>query len=210
MREVNDDHVFDLRETVKKVSNYFLMFLKNPVQAIRFLPDWNWPTTLVLTGIFSALSGLLAGIFLSSFSQSFVGLFFFPLTTTVSVGIIAGFYYYSTFFILKRKLMYRKLYILVFLASLPSLALNVVATKLPPINLLGLFISSTLLTVGLADNFMINRKSVIKLVFTVYFVYVLLWVGSVLTRTSREAELIDQIQPKSLEILKEELKEMDN
>ena len=205
MREVNNAELSLFKQELKKVLDYLLMYLKNPVQAIRFLPEWQWPTLLAVIGSAAAISGTVAGILQASIGQTLLGLLIFPISATISVAIISGFYYYSCFFLFKRKALYQRLFTLVILASFPTLVLNLFSAFLPPINLLGLFISSILLIVGLSDNFMIDRKSTIKLVFSVYIIYVLIWIGSILGTRTHESKLNERIQPKSLEILKQEL-----
>ncbi|MCC7404170.1 MAG: hypothetical protein IT288_07200 [Bdellovibrionales bacterium] len=196
-----------IQSRAKEVLSYLLEYFKNPIIGIRQLPDWDWPTTLIVQGILSSLCGMLSGIMAQSFTEALVGFLFFPISTIAAHFIVTGFFYYTFLFFYKTQTLFRQLYLLILLANLPFIVLTVLSPLLRPITLVGLAATGVLLLVGLVDNFQLPRRSIGRFLLVLYAIYAVMWTSSTLNLTKKESSFRDLATPESLDILEKEMRD---
>jgi len=114
MRDVGPDK--KPRVDINALVRYLIDYVKNPVQKISNLPDWNWPTLFTVHVLLSIVSGVLAGLIKFNFYRVAFGLFLMPLVSTVSTLMMSLFLYYYFQFFEKRTENFRKIFTLVVLA----------------------------------------------------------------------------------------------
>ena len=194
-------------EELNRIFIFFKRYLKNPIDAIRFLPEWSWVTTILISIFLASLTTMLKAITQSSFPPSIFEVIFFPISNLIGQAIFSGFLYYTFYFFFHRPLNYKKLLILITLISFPLLILNIAAHWIAPLTLLGGLISALLLAVGITENFLLDGKKTVKLISVIYVVFTILWISSVLSTSNQAQRLKDSIQPEAIEILEEEMKQ---
>src|SRR5665213_3977944 len=86
-------------------------FLKNPVQGMRNLPHWEWPTILILQGAFAMICSVIANFIERDFFGLITGVVVAPLANYIIAGIAAGFFHYLFLFVYKREISYRQIYL---------------------------------------------------------------------------------------------------
>ncbi|MCB9026836.1 MAG: hypothetical protein H6625_10995 [Bdellovibrionaceae bacterium] len=189
-----------------EVFNYLKVFLVNPVQHIRTLPDWDWRTILFFLGLLGSLSGSLHGLVSGSFTSTILGFFFLPLSLTVIHFIIAGFFYYFVLFFLHREISYKQLFLLLILSNTPLFALYVLSPLASPLILLGIAFSGILLIVGFVDYFLLPRKPILRMILALFIFYILMWIwGAIQTSQVKKIERAPTTR-ENLDLLEKELK----
>lgn len=180
--------------------HFFLNYLKNPVEAVRRLPDWKWPTIVITNVLTASGSGALAGLVGANALQIAIGAFLFPITSTLSMIVAGSFIYYSSLLFFGKTPAARPLFTLLVIAHFPFMIFHTVSRLLPPIDLLGLAFTFLLLIVGLVDNFKLPRKGTIRLISAVYLVFFLVWIGTQISSFRK----FESFNPQSLDRLQQQ------
>ena len=157
---------------------FLIEFVKHPIQKISNLPDWNWPSLLVVHIVLSIVSGVLAGLLKLNFYRVAFGLLLMPMVSTVSVLLMSLFLYYYFQFFENRIENFRKIFTLVVLSSIPFYLFQIISEYFSAISLIGFAFASLLSIVGLCDNFRVEKKRAYQLVGLVFGIVVIAWVGN--------------------------------
>jgi hypothetical protein len=197
----------NLKLKAKEILIFLLNYFKNPVIGIRNIPEWDWPTIIVIQGSLSSLCGMLSGFVAQSVSGVFLGLIFFPISSIACHFIISGFFYYTFLFFYQAEVQFRKLYVLTVLANLPFIVMIILSPLLKPIGLIGLAVTGILLLIGFVEHFRLPRRSLSRFLITLYCGYVVLWIFSSLSLTKKEDAFRKMATPESLDILEKEFKD---
>ncbi|MGZ3723789.1 MAG: hypothetical protein ACXVA9_12690 [Bdellovibrionales bacterium] len=112
-----------LREDIVVLPTFF----KNPVQGMRNLPHWEWPTILFLQGAFAIACSVIANFLERDYFGVITGVIIAPLTTVILAGIITGFFHYYFLLVFKRELTFRAIYLNILFSSIPLLLVSMVA-----------------------------------------------------------------------------------
>ncbi|OFZ12780.1 MAG: hypothetical protein A2Z20_06980 [Bdellovibrionales bacterium RBG_16_40_8] len=196
-----------MNKRIHDVINTLRNFLLNPLQNIAQLPDWDWPTLLAFYISMAMACGALAGIISLKITQFIAGLIFFPISAIVGSFILAGFFYYTFTFFFHREIAFKNIFTIVAFSLIPFFVVYTFSAIIPPIQLIGFAASGILLTVGLSAQTHIDRKKIIKLVGSIYLLYFIFWVFSMISWQSENKYLKDLATPESLEKLKSEFSE---
>lgn len=181
-------------------------FFRNPVQGMRTLPDWDWPTMLLLQGAFAAACASLAHILQRDILGFITGLILAPLSNISIVFIASGFFFYTFLFFFKREIPFRQIYLHVLFAALPVQLVSIISGFVPPVILVGLAAATLLLYVGFTDVFQLDRKRTRNLLAGILAIYLLFWAVSLVRTTTRFERQRMKATPESLDILEKELK----
>lgn len=184
---------------------YLFHFVRRPVEGIKQSPRLSWPSLLSVQIGGAMLSGCLVGLINRNFWDFLIGLLIFPLTGLVSSLVFTLFLAY--FFSLFRStyLDFRQLYGIVVLANLPYFIFHTVSGFLPPIDLIAFALTAILLIVGMVEQFGLERRTVVRLVGILYFVFVVLWITAQLRSADRSSDLSHITQPQSLDELERDI-----
>jgi hypothetical protein len=193
------------RQRLNEVLHFLLSYLKNPVHAMRTLPEWDWYTLLAFYTAAAASCGVLAGIISLRFTQVLAGLIVFPISATLGAIILSGFFYYTFSFFFHREVTLKKLFTIVALSLLPFFAVYTISSWLEPLKLIGFGVSSILLTVGLVEHSHVERKPIVRLIGGLYGLYLVFWIFSMISSRSETEHLKDLATPESMETLTKEL-----
>jgi len=185
-------------------------FLKNPVEGMRQLPDWDWPTLMTLQAGLAAISGLLGGLVERHILSAIVAVFILPIVANAVNFIMSGFFYYVFMFAFRTHTDYRRIYIHLLFASLPVLLVSILSPLVPLVGLVGLGAACLLLIVGFSHNFGFPIKKVRNLLFGLFLVYAAMLVIQLITWHGGKEKLRVRATPESLDILEKELKEDAN
>lgn len=180
-------------------------FFKNPVEGMRTLPQWDWPTTLIIQGVFAAACSMLANLLQRDVLGVFISLPLAPLASYLTVAICAGFFYYVFLFFFHRDISFQKIYLHIVFASFAVWITNIVASLIPPISLIGAAAACMLLYVGFVENFSLDRRKVRQLMAGLMIAYALVWTFQLVRSTSRHESMRLRATPESLDILEKEL-----
>lgn len=161
-----------LSETLK----YFRLYFKNPLFAIKNVPNWDWLTILITQLALSLLIGIISDLFSQTELIIFKGVFIFPLSSFLTTFLGTGFFYFLFLVFFNLEANFLKLYTIVFLSHVPFLILRIVKVWIAPIELIGFAATTALLTVGFVENFQLPKKKMIQIFGALYAVYFSMWV----------------------------------
>lgn len=194
-----------IRARLKEAILVLPHFFRNPVQGMRTLPAWDWPTILILQGAFAAACTILAQAVARSLLGVITGIVVGPIVNLLLTAIGAGFFYYVFFFFFRREIPYRQIYLTLVFASIPAVIVNILHPILPPAPLLGVVAAMGLLFVGFVDNFYLDRARVRNLLATLTLVYAACWAVQLIGTTKASKRQHLRATPESLDILEKEL-----
>ena len=112
-------------------------FLKNPIQGMRDLPDWEWPILLALQALLGLVCGLLAAFLSGSLILIITSIVIAPLSNVAVNLILSGFFYYTFLFFFKNEVSYKLIVTHLLFASIPVLLCNVISPVIPFIGVIG-------------------------------------------------------------------------
>ncbi len=175
MREVNPSQQ-EPTISIKKIIETLIKFIKNPTRQIAKIPDWNWPSIFFVQLMISVSSGLLAGLIKLNFYRMAAGLFIMPFVSTITSLLMATFFYYYFQFFENRTESFRKIFMLVILASIPFYIFQIISEYFAPISLIGFGFSFLLAIVGLCENFKVEKKRAYQLIGVLFIFVLVTWV----------------------------------
>lgn len=195
----------DIKLKLKEALFALPHFFKNPVQGMRELPTWDWPTLLILQMAFALVCGELKNMIERDIIGFFTDIVISPIAAVALTGIIAGWFYYGIKFIFGREVSFHSLYTHVVFAGIPAQISYIVTKHFPPVNILGLAVSIFLLHVGFVHNFQLERKKLKKLFAGLIVLFAAWWAFQFVGSTVRRDTLRQKATPESLDILEKEL-----
>ena len=173
MREVNPDNQ---NAALKNILDYLIEFVKNPLQKIAQLPDWNWTSIIIVQITIAVASGVLAGLIKFNLYRIASGIFLMPFVSTISSSLLSIFFYYYFQFFENRTESFRKLFILVILTSIPFYIFQIISEYFAPITLIGVGFTCLLGIVGLTENFGVAKRRSTQLMGFIFGLTVLTWI----------------------------------
>jgi len=179
-------------------------FAKSPVKYLKSIPDIEWASAFFVHGSLAMVAGILAGILEKNFLNIIFGMIVLPVSATIFCIALTAFFYYTLIIFCHIRLEPRKVYIVVFLSSIPFLFLHPLSGIVPLTNLVGMSMASLLLIVGLVETFELSLSQATKMVGIVYFTFVAMWIFQKISAEGRVDETL--LQRKSLESLAIEIK----
>jgi hypothetical protein len=161
---------------VKELMEYLIDFVKNPVEKIKSLPDWNWGSLFLLHLVLAVISGVLAGALKLNLLRVAFGLFLMPVVATTTALLMTMFLYYYFQFFEKRTENFRRLFTLVVLSSIPFYFFQIVSEYFSFISVIGFAMTSLLGMVGLVENFRVDKKRSGIVAGTLFVLVLLTWI----------------------------------
>ncbi len=194
-----------LRAKLKEAIFVLPQFFKNPVQGMRNLPSWDWPTVLVLQGAFAAVCSTLSNILERDIIGVFIGLLIAPLANYLLLAIGTGFFFYTFMFFFKREVPYRQIYLHMLFASIPAQIALIIANLIPPVFLIGAAAMLMLLYVSFVDVFYMDRAKAKRLLIGLMVIYAVFWATQLIRSSAKHERMRLKATPESLDILQKEL-----
>jgi hypothetical protein len=180
-------------------------FLKNPIQGIKDLPEWEWPVVLALQAALGLVCGLLAALLSGSVLLIITSIFIAPISTVVMNLILSGFFYYTFLFFFKIEVSYKLIVTHLLFASFPVLVSNIIAPLVPLIGVLGVIASAYLLYIGFRANLNADEKRLRILMGGLVVIYILSFAGQMVRFHQPDQTMKTRATPESLDILEKEL-----
>ncbi|MEZ4872322.1 MAG: hypothetical protein R2827_08765 [Bdellovibrionales bacterium] len=125
------------RDRFQQVASYFKSYLRNPVESVKSIPDWEWPIDLLTPCAVAALGGAIEGLIHREFLAIIISVIFGPIGAVLFTGVISVSFYYTFFFFFNRELIYRQIYTSVFICSIPIYSFQVLSIIAAPFMLIG-------------------------------------------------------------------------
>ncbi len=197
------------RKQALEILDFMKIYIKNPVAAIRQLPDWEWPVLLLLYAGFASVCGTISGLITLKISYIFSGLIIFPISSTIGGLLLSAFFYYIFLFLYKRDLPIKLFFTIVALSMLPYFALYTLASILAPVKLIGFAAAGILLITGLSEHTHVERKRIIQLISALYFVYFIYWAFNMINFRNETKKYKSVATPASFKKLEEEFKDSE-
>jgi hypothetical protein len=163
------------KDEIRSILITVFQFLKHPLREIKILPDWDWKTLLFVQVIVSLVSGILSGLISLNFFALLAGLFVVPITSVVTAIVSSLFFYYTFLLIDKRQLPAQKLVTLMVLSNIPFFIFQTINPIFPFVTVIGFLFTALILVQGLTSNFNLNHKHVLRIVGTLFVIYLILW-----------------------------------
>lgn len=198
------------RLSLQQAFNTLPHFLKNPIEGMRHLPDWDWPTLITLQGAFAVVCGVISDVITRHFLTAILSVFVAPVVATAVNLILSGVFFYTFLFFFGRHVDYRKIFTHLLFASIPLLLSSILTPFVPLVQLIGIGASGLLLIVGFSHNFEFPIKKVRNLIFGLFTAYAILMVAQLLSTRGNRENLRLRATPESLDILEKELKDSSN
>lgn len=195
------DIKFKLKEAIFALPHFF----KNPVQGMRELPHWDWPTLLILQMAFALFCGELKNMIERDIIGFFTDIVISPLAAVAVTAIISGWFYYGIKFVFGREVSFHSLYTHVVFAGIPAQISYIVTKHFPPVNILGLAVSVYLLHVGFVHNYQLDKGKLKKLFIGLMVLFTTWWAVQFVSMNVRRDSLRQKATPESLDILEKEL-----
>jgi hypothetical protein len=202
------------KQQIGDILNYFKMYFKNPLIAIKNIPQWNWVTVLLIQLSISFSIGLISDFFTPQDNLViFRGMFIFPLSSYLTTFLGAGFFYFLFLIFFNTETHFLKLYTIVFLSHVPFLILRIVKFWIAPIELIGFAATTALLTVGFVENFQLPKKKMIKIFGVLYVIYFSMWIFQQIYQSKNTLEFKHKVnegetqKSESIEDIQKELNE---
>ncbi len=162
----------DFREVVAALIRFF----KNPVVAMKQMPEWDWKTLIVLQLLTSLISSLLASLLNLNFWKILQGILIIPPVSLMTAGVTSLFLYYAFLFLTQQNLPAKDLFTLVILSNIPFFIFHTFSPFFPIVTVLGFLFSALLLGIGLIERFGLPRSLVIKVVGSIWIIYFVVWI----------------------------------
>ncbi len=179
----------------KSVLSYFWLYFRNPLNAIKSVPEWSIPTTVIVQILFSILIG-----FISDQLTDFIlvkGVFFFPISSLITTLLGAGFFYFLFLVIFNTEVSFLKLYKIVFLSHIPFLILRLFRVWIAPVELIGFMATSALLTVGFVENFQFPKKKMIRVIGVLFIIYFMVWTAQQISNSKNTVDARKNLDPET-------------
>ena len=161
---------------IKLIVQFLIDFVKNPLQKISLLPDWNWTSLFILQILFAVISGTFAGLIKLSFYGVLFGIIIMPVVSTVAALLLTLFLYYYFQFFENKTEPFKKLFTLVILSSLPFYLFQILSDYFAPVTLIGFAFTSLLAVVGLHENFGLTKKRSYQIVGFLFVLIIVAWI----------------------------------
>jgi hypothetical protein len=197
----------DIKGRTREILSFLPLFLKNPVEGIKRVPSWDWPTVILLEILLSMATGFLAGIFSRNFLAVIFGLVAAPIMGVILSFILAGIFYYACLFVMRTEVEYKRVFVIVVLAKIPSQILGILYPLVNFITLFSIIVTALLLIVGLSENFMLERKKVSQVVGVIAGIAMIVWLYSTVINVTSNRIKIQEITPDSLNQIHKEMGE---
>ncbi len=181
------------KQKFSEAVKYFLSYFKNPLVAIKNIPNWDWLTVLVIQLCLSLLIGIISDFFSQDSLIIFRGIFVFPLSSFLTTFLGAGFFYFLFLIFFNTETNFLKLYTIVFLSHVPFLILRIVKFWIAPIELIGFAATTALLTVGFVENFQLPKKKMIRIFGALYAIYFFMWVFQQIYQSKNTLEFKNKV-----------------
>ena len=195
----------DIKSRAREVLLFLPLFLKNPVEGMKRAPSWDWPMVLILETIIAAVTSVLGGIVARHWFAVIGGIILGPISGLVISFILAGVLYYACLFVMKTELEFRKIFVIVVMAQVPSQILAILAPIARPITLICFILTSVLLVVGLVENFMLDKKKVSQIVGAIAGFVILIWMYATIVEATSTHIKVQDYTPESLDQIHKEL-----
>jgi hypothetical protein len=197
----------NIKVRAKEIILFLPEYLRNPVEGIKHAPAWDWSTVLLLEILFSASTGLLTGIVARHFLAIIGGLILSPIVGVILSFIVSGLIHYTCLFLMKTEVEFKKVFIIVVLAKIPSQILGILVPLIKFIPLIGIIVTALLLIIGISDNFMLDRKKVSRIIGTIATITLLFWLYTIIIEVSSNHIKVQDYTPDSLDQIHKELNE---
>ena len=195
----------DVKSRFREILLFLPMYLKNPLEGMKHVPSWDWPTVLILEILLTAVTSVLGGILAHHWLALLGGILLGPIMGLAITFVLSGTLYYACLFIMRTELEFRKVFVVTVLAMVPSQILGVVSVLARPITLICLIVTALLLIVGLVENFMLDKKKVTQIVGSIAAFVILAWLyATVIDATSSRIKVQDYT-PETLDQIHKEL-----
>lgn len=200
----------NLKQQVYDTLKYFKSYLKNPLFAIKNIPQWEWPNVLITQLILSLFIGIISDFFSPGHLLIFKGIFIFPLSSFLTTFLGAGFFYFLFLIFFNTETNFLRLYTIVFLSHVPFLVLRIVKVWIAPVELIGFAATTALLTVGFVENFQLPKRKMIRIFGALYAIYFLMWVGQQIYQSKNTLEFKNKVDKGSEVEKTESIEEIQN
>lgn len=160
---------------IKSIFKNIISFFINPVTGIRNMPTYDLKSLIIVQIIVSVIAGSISSLFHFSIFGFLHGLILIPIISLITSGVSTLYIYYSFLFLFQQNLPPKEIFSLVVLSFVPYFIFLSISPFLPPITILGFLFSAILLTIGLVEKFSFPKRTVIKVVGSLFVIYLLIW-----------------------------------
>jgi hypothetical protein len=198
------------RSSVEQAFRTLPHFLKNPIEGMKNLPDWDWPTLITLQAAFAAACGMMMQLVQHHIIAAILAFIIDPIVGNVVNLILSGFFFYTFMFFFKRHIPFRTIYTHLLFASIPVFLVTILSPFVPLVGLVGLGAACILLILGFSYNFQLPIYKVRNLIIGIFLLYAFMMAFQLVSLRGGKENLRIRATPESLDILEKELKDDSN
>lgn len=150
----------------------------SPVAVMQAPLGLSWSAIFTLQVGAAAASGAIVASIEKSWLDFAIGLFIFPLATTMAIAIFTLLLYYYFILFNATYLDIRRLHALMTVAALPYFFLHSFSGFLAPLDLIGFALTCVLCVVGLVEQFALGKRPVFAFFFFAAILFFTIWSAS--------------------------------
>lgn len=171
----NQEQIHELKQKLIHGLLFVPRFLRSPVSQIKDCPSPDWAEILLLQFSISLLSGAITGILHASILWLLWFIFIFPILSLILSFVYSLAIYYILLYWLNYKAKFRSIFTLVVIASIPFMLFRMATPFVKIIDPIAAGFSTFLLCVGLIENFKLPKEKCIKMMASLYAVFIFSW-----------------------------------
>lgn len=161
--------------TLKQLPGLYAKFARDPIAAMKTPVRFAWPLAILIQTSGAALSGVIAALLTRNYLDFFVAVLIFPIIALIASSVMTFFLFYFFAGFASTYLDLRRLNSIVILSTQPFFIIHAFSGFLAPLDLIGFAGAMVLLTVGLVEQFALERRLVFKTLGFMFAAFFAVW-----------------------------------
>ncbi|MCB0378851.1 MAG: hypothetical protein KDD33_10185 [Bdellovibrionales bacterium] len=192
----------ETKNELQTLFGYLVSLIRNPVKEIQSLPEISLKTLIIFQFCLSFLSVVISNL-LAPYAISMVQVLVSLIIAVSALTLSSLFFYYFFLIIYNTPLSFVKIFTLVLFSHIPFAIFHLASYYFPPVDLIGLGISSLLMIIGMVENFRVPKKLATKLMMGLYALFFVYWV----MQTIHHYQFSKMTPPQDMDSIEKELKD---
>lgn len=164
------------RNEISLLLKYLLSFIVSPIEALKQLPRTEWKSLIIFQITGAVAVCLFSFLFNRNILHTVLNLAIVP-TVLIFCSYLVAFTIVGYFKVFeKREIPFLGIYTLVVISLIPYLIAFPFFPLFPPLSIVACVFSAIAMSVGLVENFRVDKQSALKLMGALVLVFVFIWI----------------------------------